>query len=227
MSARNAGNAGNAGPAENGTPRVRRRTFWRWRRNPLRRRSDLLEAWLRLGLTVSLVLGVAVSGALTGLAVHQDLTALRYERHQVTAEVQPGPEQQDDAGDSGTDGGADRPDTGDAPRTDGIAVIEWTAPEGGTRSQETLVPADAAAGSEITVWTDDSGRLVEEPPTPTETAVQALIAAAFVAGCWALAVLLARHAALAALNRRRELEWEFEWASVGSHWQTGPSGPER
>ncbi|WP_165986074.1 hypothetical protein [Streptomyces sp. YIM 98790] len=222
MSARNAGSAGHA---EDGTPRLRRRTFWRWRRNPLRRRSDLLEAWLRLVLTVSLALGVATAGVVTYLAVHQDLSDLRYQRHEVTAVVLPDPRQPRDEGGSGTEGGRGAAEEVLAP--DGTAVVEWTAPGGGQRSQETLVPADAVPGTEITLWTDDSGRLVKEPPTPAEAMVQSLIAASFVAGSWVVVVLLVRRAALSALNRRRELEWEFEWASVGSHWQTGPSGPER
>jgi hypothetical protein len=64
---------------------------WRWRRNPLRRRSDVVEAWTALAVAVLLLVGAPLAGALAGLWAHRTAQAVaeerRAERHQVHAEV--------------------------------------------------------------------------------------------------------------------------------------------
>lgn len=41
---------------------------WRWRRNAVRRRSDVVEAWTRLFLGSALLVGAPLTGSLIGLS---------------------------------------------------------------------------------------------------------------------------------------------------------------
>lgn len=64
---------------------------WRWRRNPLRRRSDVVEAWTVLAVALLLLLVAPLAGAVVGWWAHDDARATaaeqRAERHRVRAEV--------------------------------------------------------------------------------------------------------------------------------------------
>ena len=40
--------------------------LWRWRRNPLRRRSDLVEAWAGLATAVAVGVGAPLAGCSAG-----------------------------------------------------------------------------------------------------------------------------------------------------------------
>lgn len=59
--------------------------LWRWRRNPLRRRSDVVEAWvIVVGWVFALVCGLLV-GLVAADAVERDTEGQREERRQVSA----------------------------------------------------------------------------------------------------------------------------------------------
>ena len=48
---------------------------WRWRANPLRRRSDVVEAWTVLCVVLLLALGAPAAGVLVGRWAHADARA--------------------------------------------------------------------------------------------------------------------------------------------------------
>ncbi|WP_444546239.1 Rv1733c family protein, partial [Streptomyces longispororuber] len=62
---------------------------WRWRRGPLRRRSDVIEAWTVLVTGVVLFVGAPAAGVTAGAAVHERAEeaarAAHATRHRVTA----------------------------------------------------------------------------------------------------------------------------------------------
>jgi hypothetical protein len=64
---------------------------WRWRHNPLRRRSDVVEAWTTLAVVLLLLLVAPLAGALTARWAHSEAEAAavsqRADRHSVRAEV--------------------------------------------------------------------------------------------------------------------------------------------
>ncbi|MYS43445.1 hypothetical protein GTY23_19820, partial [Streptomyces sp. SID5998] len=63
-----------------GVSKVTRRAgvrWWRWRRNPLRRTSDVVEAWILLVAWTLAVLGGLVAGLLTAGAVQQSADRVR------------------------------------------------------------------------------------------------------------------------------------------------------
>jgi hypothetical protein len=193
--------------------KARRLILWRWRRNPLRRRSDLVEAWLGVISVLAIAAGGTVAGALAFLGVTRDLAEQRDERRSVPAVVV------EDVGDGRAgvkDGGTGFPES---------ATVRWRAPDGAAREGRTVVDPGAGAGTGTTVWIGRDGQLVGEPITRDEAGVHGAVAALAVGSGVCLAVMSARRAATAVLNRRRARAWEYEWAEFGPHWQRGPNGP--
>lgn len=193
---------------------TRRLPNWRWRRNPLRRPVDVLEAWVELVATVLLVVSGATAGLMMFVAVSVQLEEQRYEHRPVAAVL------------------LERSDSPTAPPGDGggpgdarvHAEVRWTDHDGVTRTARALVEPGLATGSEVTLWVDENGRFVPEPPGPGEATGQAALMAVLVAGLVGTAVLLGRRPVDAALDRRRALAWELEWAEYGPLWQQGSGG---
>ncbi|MET8944330.1 hypothetical protein ABZX30_12280 [Streptomyces sp. NPDC004542] len=180
---------------------------WRWRRNPLRRRSDVVEAWTALAVAVLLLVGAPLAGALAGLWAHDEALKAaivqRAERHRVRAEViGEVPERLPSVGDR------------QAYRT----TVRWTEPGGGTRTASARVPAGAGRGDVVDVWFDARGRSVTPPPDGVAVWQHTVSIGVCVAGGAAAVLLLghgiARHVAL----RHRLDEWEREWARTGPDW---------
>src|SRR5690349_3819265 len=106
--------------------------LWRWRRNPLRRRSDVLEAWIMLAAWVFTVLGGAVAGLATVGAVENSLARERAESRTVPAQLI------EDA----------REASGPAGRVVWTRV-RWTAPDGTVRSGQVRVAAGTLADTPV------------------------------------------------------------------------------
>ncbi|MFD7439429.1 hypothetical protein [Streptomyces sp. NPDC059861] len=180
-----------------GGPRV---WLWRWRRNPLRRRSDRVEAWILLGAWAL----TALVGVLAGLAVSRtvegELARERVEWRPVEArlaEQVPG----------------SPPAPSGAPGIERVwAEVRWSAPDGSGRTGQARVRPGSPAGTPVTVWTDRQGRLVTEPTTPSEAHVRAHLTGAL-AGIGAATLPLAGARLLRdRLERERLDQWETDWA---------------
>ncbi|MGW3664987.1 Rv1733c family protein [Streptomyces sp. NPDC005141] len=169
--------------------------LWRWRRNPLRRRSDVTEAWVVLGTFLLLATGAPAVGAAVGLNAHN--TALRHGRdwQRTTAVLV-----------------SDAPDSVYA---DTRAAVRWTAPDGSTRIGTALVRAGTGAGAAATVWQDERGAMREAPVTATEAAAQGVLFGTLAAGGTAAVVLGSRWVVRVRLDRGRDREWERAWAAMG------------
>jgi hypothetical protein len=176
-------------------------------RNPLCRRSDLIEAWLLPAVVVAfLVLGPLVAGA-AGLRVRADIAAARHAQpswHRTSAVLlaaAPGPLFSDNGANSW-----------------GV----WTSARWSADGQQRVgaVPAAAGtrAGSSVAVWLDRAGD-VRLPPLTSGEARDHVILGASVALA-ALAVLLACLALIGrrVLDWRRLAGWETAWQSVGPQW---------
>ncbi|MGV9498058.1 Rv1733c family protein [Streptomyces sp. NPDC003642] len=186
--------------------------LWRWRSNPLRRRSDRVEAWIVLAGWVLAVLCGAVAALAAATAVDGSLSAQRAQTRAVPAVL-----------------------TERAPRTPQVttdgsggdtvwATVRWTAPDGSPHTGRTEVEPDAAAGTRVTVWTDRAGRLAAAPLSPTESRFQA-VGTGVLAGAGAGAVVWAcGRLARLRLDRRRLQRWDAEWARVGPQWRKRMTG---
>lgn len=182
---------------------------WRWRRNPLRRRSDVIEAWTVLIVLILLVVGAPAAGFAVGRWAHEDAraqaAAQRAERDLVSAVVV-------------ENAPASVPSAHGDKQPMHWVQARWTEPDGGSRTGEARVPAGTKRGDRADVWLDASGRSVQPPPTNTAVWQHALsmgtCAAAGVAG-----VVLAGHFAVRRVAIRHRLdEWEREWARTGPEW---------
>ncbi|MGW0495352.1 Rv1733c family protein [Streptomyces sp. NPDC003007] len=183
------------GPAERVTVR-----WWRWRRNALKRRVDVVEAWVVLGGWVLALLGGLLAGLLAAGSVERAVERQRAESRQVRAVVvedAPGPSPARTASDHRVWG-----------------EVRWTAPDGSTQRDEARVPPEAPAGSTIPVWVNRSGDITAPPVSGGEawlhTAMGGALAGAFVGGT----VLGTTRLTRLALDRWRLARWEAEWERI-------------
>lgn len=182
---------------------------WRWRRNPLRRRSDVVEAWTVLAVVVLMMLGAPLVGALVGRWAHDDARAVaaeqRSERHRVRAEV--------------VGRVPDSPPTVQGGRERSYRVtVRWTEAGGATRTATARVPAGSDRGEWVDVWFDAEGRSVAPPTDETAVWQHTLAMGACGAGA-AIAVILLGHSLVrGAAARHRLAEWERDWALTEPQW---------
>ena len=185
---------------------ARRRTkmwLWRWRSNPLRRHTDVVEAWIVLAVWLVVAVGGALAGLVTAHAADEVFARQRAERHPVRAVLLT------DVPVIAALGGS----RGQAP-----AKVHWTAPDGSTRTGKALVDTGQKTGARVAVWTDRQGNLTTEPPSATEASLEAdlmgFAAALALAGVAIGSEAVARYR----LDRRRMGEWGREWDLVGPRW---------
>ena len=182
---------------------------WRWRRNPLRRRSDVVEAWTALVVAVLLIVGAPLLGAVAARWAKGTAQAVaaqqRAERHRVQATVvERLPETL-----SSVEGGGQQTYH---------ATVRWTAPGGDARTTTSQVPAGSRRGDVVALWLDARGRNV--PPPAGESAVweHTVTVGAFTALGAALTVLLGNCVVHRTALRRRMAEWERDWARTEPRW---------
>ncbi|MFK0160601.1 hypothetical protein ACIQVK_52260 [Streptomyces sp. NPDC090493] len=195
----------------NSRPRRSRLWFWRWRRSPLRRHSDLVEAWIVLALWVLALVGGALSGWGVAGAVDKTFADRRAAVHTVSAEL-----------------------TGDA--ADGTLVaagydfgkmrvtVRWKAADGSVHTGPAKVVPTATAGSRVQVWVNRSGLLVAEPPDKAESAFETVAAGALVAQLTVAVVYGGGWLVRRRLFGQRLAEWDEEWRRVGPQWRNFSGG---
>ncbi|MFJ7777356.1 hypothetical protein [Streptomyces yangpuensis] len=199
---------------------------WRWRRNPLRRPTDLFEAWVAFAALLCVVLVAPAVGWVAGLRVdgtlQQAVHEQRQERHLVPAVVvrpAPAPDADPDA-DPSEDPAAQRT----APRRTQI-VAAWTGPDGS--SHEGTVPAAEEPphpGDRFRIWTDARGRLVGRPLDPSAASFHAgTVGLAAAAGVAVLAVTV-RRLVVRRLMHRRYIRLDRAWAAAGPDWGRAGAG---
>ncbi|NED34411.1 Rv1733c family protein [Streptomyces sp. SID8499] len=207
--------------------------LWRWRRNPLKRRADAVDAWVVLGVWL-LTVTVGVLAGWSGVrSVRHGLDQEREEWRPTVALVTqkaPGPASATTGDDAtaGDDDGARDDDSGDAGAGAGQGrgrgpasvwgEVRWSAPDGTARTGRTRVASDSAVGAAVTVWTDPAGRLVTQPPTVNQARTRSLAIGGLV-GLSAAAVPFACGRLLRdRLERRRLKQWDVEWARFDPLW---------
>ncbi|MGW3354390.1 Rv1733c family protein [Streptomyces bungoensis] len=185
--------------------------LWRWRRNPLRRRSDVVEAWIVLATWILVLLGGVLAGAAAAQATDASFAARRTQVHSVSAVL--------------TDDAAQAPPAASGLENGRVwAAVRWTDQHGATHTGQAKVFAGAPAGTRVTVWTDRGGRLVSAPVRGAEATLQTVLTGALVAPPAAAAVWAAGWAVRTRLMRRRLAEWDAEWKQVGPEWRNYSGG---
>jgi hypothetical protein len=181
-----------------------KKLLWRWRSNPLRRRADVVEAWVVLAVWALVVVGGTVAGLLTARAADDVFARQRLERQPVRAVLL-----------------VDVPKTAYGLGTEDERMpgtVAWTAPDGSTRTGRTLVDTGTKAGTRVVVWLDRQGRATTKPPSAGAAAMEAGVLGT-AAGCaLAGAVIGAGAVARWRLEQRRLGLWDREWTTVGPRW---------
>lgn len=174
--------------------------LWRWRRNPLRRRSDVTETWIGLVAAGVLMLTAPVVGIAAASTAESSVLGQAQGLHRVKAVLV-------------QDTSAGVPSFSGVASDDHVwAAVRWTTSSGATRSGLVPVAADSKAGSHVTVWLDDSGRVQPAPPTAAQARAQGVVVGTAAAVGAAVLVLGTRWIARVRLDRRRWAQWEQAWA---------------
>jgi hypothetical protein len=178
-------------------------------RNPLRRRSDRIEAWISAGLLAVLLIIAPLAATSAGRWVHRGgLQEQQAQRswHQISAVL-----------------------LQTAPalpiyqfrvswQTTVAVPARWPGAGGQTHSGKVAAPVGSQAGQTVPVWVDSSGRATGSPLLGSQLTRRVI--AAEVLAPLVLAVILLGVAFLARwlLNRRRLADWEADWAAIGPRW---------
>ncbi|MFF4826645.1 Rv1733c family protein [Streptomyces sp. NPDC001312] len=186
--------------------------LWRWRHNPLRRTTDLVEAWVALAALLLVLVAAPVLGSLAGFlaqdALQQSVREQRQSRHPVAATVvrilnRPDPD----------------PEITTGRELRSRVLADWTAPDG-TRHHGPVTTSlrSPHPGDHFTLWTDGHGRTVTRPLDSTTATTHAVLA-----GCGAgmLTVGLVegiRRLIVWRLVRRRYARWDQAWDRTGPDW---------
>jgi hypothetical protein len=178
-------------------------------RNPLRRRTDRIEAVVRLATLILLLVAVPMVTLAAGRQA--DHVALRNAHaqqaadHEVTAFLL-----------------QQAPPTGiPDPYTSiqmTLVLARWQPPGQPARSGPVPAPAGARAGSTVTVWVDASGAVTSPPTDPRVIVGDVCMAAMVTCLVASLLVLGANALARRALDRRRMRAWDAEWRTTGPLW---------
>ncbi|MET8725022.1 Rv1733c family protein [Streptomyces misionensis] len=180
--------------------------LWRWRRNPLRRRADVVEGWVVLGVWLLTVLAGSLTGDTVARSLSHGLAHQRAGRHPAVAHlVAKAPR---------VSAAHRNPLPGERVR----AEVRWTAADGSARTGRVRVVPGSAAGTPVTVWTDRRGHLVAGPVTPGQAALRAAFLGGLAGAATALVPFGAGLLLRAHLDRRRLTAWDTEWARLGPQW---------
>ncbi|MGY1829402.1 hypothetical protein ACI8AA_03120 [Geodermatophilus sp. SYSU D01180] len=179
---------------------------------PLKRGTDRLQLLGRLAVVLSLLLAAPLAVAATTATRHSleaQAATQAAERHQVRAVLR-----EDAPAVLDPDGIGDRA-AGMVP-----ARATWSAPGGLPREGVLHVRPHTPAGTAVSVWVDDAGRVTREPMDPgtipaAATAVGALTLLGVPLAAWTLHVVLC-----CALDARRDRQWTEGWAAVEREWRT-------
>lgn len=192
--------------------RPHRVRLWRWRRNPLRRRSDLVEAWLVLvTFVLALLIGV-FAGVAAAVVVDGSIEDRREHTRPVPAVL---------VEDAAHALPASVAEDGDG----GVwAKVRWTAPDGTSRTGRAEVEAGAKAGAAVTVWNDPEGRLASAPPEGADARFQIVMSGITVSVAAGGLVVLGGWIVRSRLQWRRLAEWESEWQRVEPSWRKRMTG---
>ncbi|WP_031160435.1 Rv1733c family protein [Streptomyces durhamensis] len=180
--------------------------LWRWRRNPLKRRADVLEAWVVLGVWLLTVLAGVSAGLVAARSVEHGLARERAAWRPVVARVV--------ARAPGSPPAHRHASSGDRV----WAKVRWTVADRSAHAGQVRVEPGSRAGTPVTVWTDPQGRLVGRPTSLAEAAFRGTLVGCLV-GLSAAAVPFVGGLALRGrLERRRMDAWDTEWARLGPQW---------
>ncbi|MEV7796303.1 hypothetical protein [Streptomyces sp. NPDC087512] len=201
-------------PPEPGPRRHPYVALWRWRRNPLRRRTDRVQAWIALGLLLAVLAAAPAAMFAVGDTAYRHYrdTAAHQERsrdHLPAVLVHDAPRHPE-------------PGSEEAKKTRYPVEVRFTGPDGTPRTGKADVEPGLTAGSTVRVWADSAGRITE-PPLDTGQIRSRTMGWAILAFLGVVLTGLAAHAATGLVLHRRNLaQWDQAWATTAPRWSRFP-----
>ena len=177
--------------------------------NPLRRRSDRVETWVRLALVIAFLVASPLAalglGRLTAEASASAARAQAAAERQVPAvllkRVSRAPE-----------------DSLYATAEFAWTLARWTAPDGQRITGEAPAPVGSTAGRRVTIWVDTAGRLAYPPIGEGQIASRVVAVIALTPAMLGILLLAVLWLTRRLLDRRRIAGWASEWSAVEPHW---------
>jgi hypothetical protein len=176
-------------------------------RNPLLRGSDRVEAAIAAVLMVAFIAGLGGAWHAGKQAYDAGVAAERAQaatRRLIVATVV------QDAHKS--------PGSAEAPMVTQRVRAVWQAPDGTVRGGRVRVPTSTKAGTQTSVWIDQSGRIVPPPQSRSDTVARAALIAVGATTGIALLLRLTFAAVHWMLDRRRLARWAADWARIEPRW---------
>lgn len=178
-------------------------------KNPLRRRSDRIEALLLWGGLVVALLLIPVSAAVgTSVRNASEESAARQRAvlHEVQATTLESTEHVVPSA------------PGDALAAVAVRYVDMN---GVTREDRTSVVMGTKAGAPLTIWIDSSGDIAPSPRLPADSAAFGAVTGFLMLILSWLLVWASVQLAQIPLNRRRSRDWDAEWLAVSPRWLHG------
>ncbi|MEV5546343.1 hypothetical protein AB0L35_09375 [Streptomyces sp. NPDC052309] len=188
--------------------------LWRWRRNPLRRRTDVLQAWIGLGLVLAVLAAAPAAMFSAGDAAyhHYRDTAERQARtrdHVPAVLVHDAPRHPE-------------PGSDEAKKTRYPVEVRFTDADGDVRTGKTDVEPGLPADSTVLVWADARGAITEPPLTTDQIRSRTMGWAILAFLAVALAGAAAYGIAGLVLQRRNLAGWDAAWSRTAPRWSSYP-----
>ncbi|MEU2281477.1 hypothetical protein ABZ614_05785 [Streptomyces sp. NPDC013178] len=188
--------------------------LWRLRRNPLRRRSDLVQGWVGLALVLAVPAATPLAVCLVGDAAHHHYT--RAAQHQATTRRPTTAVLLEDAPRHPEPGSAE------ARETRYPAKVRFTDPNGHSHTARTDVRPALPKGSAIRVWAGTDGKITDPPLSPGQIRTRTR-GAAVIAALGVHATAAAAYGAVGRVIQRRNLAaWDAAWAETAPRWTPSP-----
>ncbi|MFE0784566.1 hypothetical protein ACFW4T_29410 [Streptomyces mutabilis] len=188
--------------------------LWRWRRNPLRRRTDRVQAWIALGLVLAVLSAAPAAMYAVGDTVHRHYRSTaeheaRTRDHRPAVLVHDAPRHPE-------------PGSDEAKKARYPVEVRFTGPDGTTRTGETDVEPGLPADSTVLVWVDATGEITG-PPLTADQIRSRTMGWAILAFLGVVLTGLAAHGVTGLVLHRRNLAgWDAAWADTAPRWSRAP-----
>ncbi|QNP75591.1 hypothetical protein IAG44_05060 [Streptomyces roseirectus] len=188
--------------------------LWRWRHNPVRRTTDLVEAWVAAGALLLVLVVAPVAGTVVGSFVQDALLRSVRDQQSTRFEITATVVKELKANAFVTD-----PDAVSGRDARSRVEADWTAPDGSAHHGPVTAALDTPhPGDRFALWTDGEGRPMSRPLDAATANTHAVLAGVGAALCAAGLVEGARRTIVWSMVRRRYARWDQAWDRAGPDW---------